>query len=46
MIRIIDCGSQLTQNIARRIREQEIYTEIVPYRKSLEDIRKKDFLLQ
>ena len=38
MIKIIDCGSQLTQNIARRIREQEVYTEIVPYHISLEKI--------
>jgi len=40
MIKIIDCGSQLTQNIARRIRENEVYTEIAPYKKSLEDILK------
>lgn len=38
MIRIIDCGSQLTQNIARRVREQEVYTEIVPYRTLLDEI--------
>lgn len=38
MIRIIDCGSQLTQNIARRIREQEVYSDIVPYNTSLKDI--------
>ena len=31
MIRIIDCGSQLTQNIARRVREMGVFTEIVPF---------------
>lgn len=31
MILIIDCGSQLTQNIARRIREKNVYCEIKPY---------------
>jgi GMP synthase (glutamine-hydrolysing) len=31
MIRIIDCGSQLTLNIARRIREQNVYCEVIPY---------------
>jgi len=31
MIRIIDCGSQLTQNIARRVRELEVFSEIVPF---------------
>lgn len=31
MIRIVDCGSQLTQNIARRIRELGVFTEIIPF---------------
>ncbi len=31
MIKIIDCGSQLTQNIARRVRELGVFTEIVPF---------------
>ena len=41
MIKIIDCGSQLTQNIARRVRELGVFTEIVPYKSSC-DITKKD----
>jgi len=42
MIKIIDCGSQLTQNIARRIRELGVFTEIVPFHTSLEDIISED----
>lgn len=38
MIKIIDCGSQLTQNIARRIRELGVFTEIVPFNTELRDI--------
>ena len=32
-ILIIDCGSQLTQNIARRVREKNVFCEIIPYKK-------------
>lgn len=39
MIRIVDCGSQLTQNIARRVRENGVYAEILPFYKSLEQIQ-------
>ncbi|MBN1254545.1 MAG: glutamine-hydrolyzing GMP synthase [Deltaproteobacteria bacterium] len=36
---ILDCGSQYTQLIARRIREQKVYCEIHPYTLSPELIR-------
>ena len=39
MIIILDFGSQTTQLIARRIREQHVYCEVWPYTKSLEAIR-------
>ena len=42
MIKIIDCGSQLTQNIARRVRELGVFTEIVPFHTSIEGIRTPD----
>lgn len=40
MIKIIDCGSQLTQNIARRIRELGVFAEILPFYTSPTDIFK------
>ena len=36
---ILDFGSQTTQLIARRIREQKVYSEIHPYNISLEQIK-------
>ncbi len=33
MIAVIDLGSQLTMNIARRIREHGVYAEVIPYTK-------------
>ncbi len=39
IILILDCGSQYTQLIARRIRESKVFSQIVPYNISLEKIR-------
>ncbi len=41
MIKIIDCGSQLTQNIARRIRELGVFAEIAPFHTPIEKIKEK-----
>ncbi|MFH1687717.1 MAG: glutamine-hydrolyzing GMP synthase [bacterium] len=42
MILIIDFGSQYTQLIARRVREQKVYCEIVPCTASLEDFAERN----
>ncbi len=38
-ILVLDFGSQYTQLIARKLREAGVYTEVVPYRESLTDIK-------
>ena len=39
---VLDFGSQYTQLIARRLREDRIYCEILPYHSSFEDIKAKN----
>ncbi len=36
---VLDFGSQYTQLVARKLRESGVYTEVVPYRESVENIK-------
>lgn len=36
---VLDFGSQYTQLIARKLRESGVYTEVVPYRENIADIK-------
>src|SRR4051812_34407199 len=38
IILILDCGSQYTQLIARRVRESKVFSQIVPYNIPMEKI--------
>ena len=41
-ILILDFGAQYNQLIARRVRENNVYSEVVPYDISIEEIKEKN----
>ena len=40
LIAVLNCGSQYSRLIARRIRECEVYSEVLPPGTSLEELRR------
>ena len=42
LILILDFGGQYNQLIARRVRECNVYSEVVPYNISIEEIKEKN----